>query len=187
MDRKAFIRSSIAAILSKNLLIKPMEPQTFFFKDDGKIPNSKYPLLVYKKAFTETSDAAWLEKKFKQNNWTNSWRNGVFTYHHFHSISHEVLGVYAGTALLQMGGENGEKIRVSAGDILVIPAGVGHKKLESSTDFAVVGAYPNGSDYDVLTGEPGERPQADQNIAAVPKPEADPVLGQNGSLLKLWS
>jgi uncharacterized protein YjlB len=165
------------------------QPETFYFKDDGKIPNSKFPLLVYKNAFTERSlkGAAWLEERFEKNKWTNSWRNGVFTYHHYHSISHEVLGVYAGDALLHMGGENGEKIKVSAGDILVIPAGVGHKKLESSPDFAVVGAYPDGRDYDILRGEPGDRPKAINNIAKVPLPDYDPLTGQNEGLLKIWT
>lgn len=165
------------------------QPETFYFKDDGKIPNSKFPLLVYKNAFTERSlkGAAWLEERFEKNKWTNSWRNGVFTYHHYHSISHEVLGVYAGDALLHMGGENGEKIKVSAGDILVIPAGIGHKKLESSPDFAVVGAYPDGRDYDILRGEPGDRPKAMNNIAKVPLPDYDPLTGKNEGLLKIWT
>lgn len=164
------------------------QPETFYFKDDGKIPNSKFPLLVYKNAFTEKSleGASWLEKQFAKNNWTNSWRNGVFSYHHYHSISHEVLGVYAGNALLHMGGENGQKLEVSAGDVLIIPAGVGHKRLKSSHDFAVVGAYPNGSDYDILRGEPGDRPKAQQNIAKVPLPDYDPLTGKDEGLLKIW-
>lgn len=165
-----------------------VKPETFHFSDDGKIPNSRFPLVVYKNAFPERGlkGAAWIEEKFRSNNWTNSWRNGVFPYHHYHSISHEVLAVYAGSALLHMGGENGRKMEVKAGDILLIPAGVGHKKLESSADFAVVGAYPNGSDYDVLRGEPGDRPKAQQNIAQVPLPELDPLYGKNGGLLKIW-
>lgn len=98
-----------------------------------------------------------------------------------------MLGVYAGDALLHMGGENGKKIKVSAGDILVIPAGVGHKKLKSSPDFAVAGAYPNGSDYDILRGEPGDRPKALNNIAKVPVPDYDPLTGKNEGLLKIWA
>ncbi|WP_420147822.1 cupin domain-containing protein [Spirosoma sp.] len=165
-----------------------IEPETFLFKDDGKIPNSKYPLLLYRKAFQATGSAGalGLEEHFAANNWTNSWRNGVFTYHHYHSTTHEVLGVYSGSALLQLGGEKGEKVRVQAGDIVVIPAGVGHKKLESSADFGVVGAYPDGRNYDTLRGEPGERPQADKNIAAVPLPATDPFLGKRGGLGDFW-
>ncbi|MRS64733.1 cupin domain-containing protein [Larkinella terrae] len=164
------------------------QPETFAFKDDGSIPNSKYPLLLYRKAFSETGSAgaSWLEQRFSANNWTNSWRNGVFPYHHYHSISHEVLGVYSGSALLHLGGEKGQKVRVAAGDIIVIPAGVGHKKLEASADFGVVGAYPDGRDYDILRAEPGDRPKADQNIAAVLLPETDPLLGKREGLKDLW-
>ncbi|MFD1142694.1 cupin domain-containing protein [Larkinella insperata] len=164
------------------------EPEAHLFKDDGTIPNSRYPLLIYHNAFSETGSAgaSWLEKRFAANNWTNSWRNGVFPYHHYHSISHEVLGVYSGSALLHLGGEQGEKIRVKTGDVVVIPAGVGHKRLDASADFGVVGAYPDGRDYDVLRGQPGDRPKADQNIAAVPLPQTDPLLGRESGLVRIW-
>ncbi|MBE9463040.1 cupin [Dyadobacter sp. UP-52] len=162
--------------------------ETYFFKDDGLIPNSKYPLILYKNAFNEkgTKAGTWLEEHFRQNNWTNSWRNGVFTYHHYHSISHEVLGIYDGSATLLLGGESGQKLKISAGDIIVIPAGVGHKNLESSSDFKVLGAYPNGMDYDILRGKPEERKQADKNIASVPFPDSDPFLGKNEGLREIW-
>ena len=150
------------------------------------IPNSHYPLLVYRRAVPASSGASELETRFAANNWTNAWRNGVFPYHHYHSITHEVLGVYSGSARLQLGGEQGQTVSVQAGDVLVIPAGVGHKKLESSADFGVVGAYPDGRNYDVLRGKPGERPQADKNIAAVPIPASDPVLGKQGGVVDLW-
>ena len=163
-----------------------IQPETFYFKDDGKIPNSKYPLLVYRGALTTGLTATKLQKHFATNNWTNSWDNGVYSFHHYHSTSHEVLGVYAGSALLHMGGENGEKVKVQAGDILVIPAGVGHKNLGASNDFGVVGAYPDGRDWDLLKGEPGERPKADKNIAALPLPDFDPFLGKSEGLRKLW-
>lgn len=164
-----------------------MEPEKYYFKDDGKIPNNKLPLLLYKNVFSKTGSegADWLEKRFSENNWTNSWRNGVYDFHHYHSITHEVLGIYSGTALLHLGGEEGEKIEVSAGQVLVIPAGVGHKKIESD-NFRVVGAYPDGRDYDMNRGEEGERPKADKNIALVPVPDADPVLGKDEGLPKIW-
>lgn len=163
-----------------------MKPQEFIFKDDGKIPNNKLPLLLYKNAFTKRGDAGavWLEKKFKENNWRNSWRNGVFDYHHYHSNTHEVLGVFSGKALLQLGGETGEKIEVEAGNVLVIPAGVGHKNL-GGEDFKVVGAYPNGMDHDMNYGKEEERPEVDENIAAVPLPENDPLQGKEG-LPGIW-
>lgn len=165
-----------------------MKPDTFYLEDDGQIPNNSLPLLVYRDVFDDrgSEGARWLEKRFRQNNWTNSWRNGVFSYHHYHSNTHEVLGVYLGSAKLHMGGESGINIDVSAGDIIIIPAGVGHKNLGSSRDFGVVGAYPNGSSYDLKTGKARERPQADRNIKQVPKPATDPLTGEDGGLLEIW-
>ncbi len=164
-----------------------MKPEKFFFKDDGSIPNNKLPMLLYKNAFRERGEegADWLEERFAENNWKNSWRNGVYDYHHYHSITHEVLGVYSGKALLHLGGEAGEKIEVTAGDIIVIPAGVGHKNL-GSDNFKIVGAYPNGSDYDMNYGKEGERPGADKNIASLAIPENDPLLGKNGGVPEIW-
>lgn len=161
--------------------------KTLFFKDDGTIPNSRYPLLLYRRAFSAMADegAAWLEKHFAANNWTNSWRNGVYAFHHYHSTSHEVLGVYNGSALLHLGGEHGQKVKVEAGDIIVIPAGVGHKNL-GSDNLGIVGAYEDGRNWDVNKGLPGERPKIDENITALPKPKTDPLTGNSGGLLTHW-
>ncbi len=164
-----------------------MKPETYVFEDDGTIPNNNLPLLLYRKVIQETGDAAakWFEERFAENNWKSSWRNGVFDYHHYHSNTHEVLGVYQGEAELQLGGEKGQKMKVFAGDVIVIPAGVAHKNL-GSKNFGVVGAYPEGRSHDINTGKEGERPGADKNISAVPVPEADPIQGKNSGLAAIW-
>jgi len=160
----------------------------FYFQDDGKIPNSKYPLLLYRNVIEKSGDksADWLENTFNNNNWTNSWRWGVYDFHHYHSNTHEVLGVYLGKAKLLLGGEQGKIFDVKTGDVIVIPAGVGHKCLSHSVDFGVVGAYPDGASADMNKGEPHERPQADENIRQVPLPKTDPLHGPHGGLLDIW-
>jgi len=192
MKRKQFL--SLAGLSAAGLLVHRkafsmagITPETLYFQDDGSIPNSKFPLLVYRKAFTATGDegAAWLEQTFAANNWTNSWRNGIYPFHHYHSTSHEVLGVYSGSALVHLGGEKGKKVKIQAGDIIVIPAGVGHKNLESE-NLGIVGAYPDGRSWDIMRGEPGERPKADQNIAAIPFPATDPLQGKSEGVPKIW-
>jgi uncharacterized protein YjlB len=162
-------------------------PEQLLFKDDGSIPNSHFPLLLYRNVFSARNDygAGWLENAFAANNWTNSWRNGIYSFHHYHSTSHEVLGIYSGSALVHLGGEQGRKVEIHAGDIIVIPAGVGHKNIESD-DLGVVGAYPEGRSWDINRGLPGERPRTDQNIAALPIPAADPLLGPHAGLLNYW-
>jgi uncharacterized protein YjlB len=165
-----------------------VEPERFSFKDDGVFPNSVLPVLLYRQAFvTEASDrASVVEQRFAENDWTNSWRNGVYSFAHYHSTTHEALGVYCGAATLRLGGDHGKNVEVHAGDVIVIPAGVAHQKIRASEDFAVVGAYPDGREWDLLRGLPGERPKADRNIAALPIPDNDPIYGPEGPLRQSW-
>lgn len=165
-----------------------LKVEKYHFEDDGDIPNSKYPLVIYRDTFSdlERKPADWLEQKFASNDWSNAWRWGVYDFHHYHSNTHEVLGVFKGWALLQLGGEKGKKIKVQAGDIIVIPAGVGHKCIEAGEGFEVVGAYPNGLKPDMNKGKAGERPQVDKNIAEVRFPDSDPLLGRGAGIINLW-
>jgi uncharacterized protein YjlB len=162
-------------------------PLPFTFADDGTFPNSRLPLLLYEAAIApgEASPET-LERLFTENGWPPHWRSGVYPFHHYHSISHGTLGIARGTARLLLGGPAGQEFDVAAGDVIVIPAGVAHRRLSAGGDFLVVGAYPPGMDWDLLKGKPGDRPRADENIAAVPRPETDPVVGRDGGLLKLW-
>src|SRR5205809_2268090 len=165
-----------------------VQPEQFSFKDDGIFPNSVLPLLFYHQALiTKNKDPASIfEQRFVRNDWTNSWRDGVYSFPHYHSTSHEVLGVYSGAATLRLGGEHGKDVEVQAGDVIVIPAGVAHQNIGASNDFGVVGAYPECRKWDLLRGLPGERPKADHNIAALPMPENDQIYGVEGPLRRIW-
>ena len=144
---------------------------------------------MYRQAVTLPADnpATVFEDFFNANGWPAAWRNGIHPFHHFHSTAHEALGVYRGTATARFGGEDGVDLTVSAGDVIIIPAGVGHKALEASADFGVVGAYPAGSGPDLRRGAPGERPATLDAIARVPVPARDPVHGSEGPLHAHWS
>ena len=164
-----------------------MEIIKHFLQDDGTFPNNEnLPLIIYRGAIEIKNGASDIEKVFHDNEWGNSWRNGIFSYHHYHSTAHEVLGIYQGTVKAQLGGPDGITAELEAGDVVLIPAGVAHKNLGSSTDFACVGAYPPGQDYDMNYGKIGERPSADKNIRKVPIPNNDPVEGKQGPLVKEW-
>ncbi len=164
--------------------------ETHIFEDDGRIPNNpELPLLVYQGALSGTDDPdSAFRAMLAENGWGGAWRNGVFPYHHYHSTSHEVLGVVGGGATLTFGGPSGVTLDVDAGDVVVIPAGVGHKNEGSDTGFAVVGAYPRGQEsYDLRTGEAGERPGVIENIHNVALPERNPVFGEDGPLVEHWN
>ncbi len=157
-----------------------------YLNSDEEMPNNpNLPLLFYQGGIHKRTDTC--ANVFGENNWTNAWKNGVFDYHHFHSNTHEVLGIVSGTASILFGGENGIKIEVNKGDVVVIPAGVAHKKESSSEDFQVVGAYPNGMIPDLKTGKADERKEAIENIKNVPFPTTDPLQGRYGPLVEIWS
>jgi uncharacterized protein YjlB len=162
------------------------EPSTYTFDDDGGIPNSRLAVLVYHRV-SDARDPSSAEQLFARNGWSGAWRNGIYSYHHFHSTAHEVLAVVAGSASVTLGGPSfGRGFEVSAGDVLVLPAGTGHCNEGSSDDFLVVGAYPGGMDWDLRRGDPAEHDEVLENIRRVPLPDADPVLGEGGGLVGIW-
>jgi uncharacterized protein YjlB len=163
-----------------------VEPETHRFEDDGGIPNSRLPVLIYH-GVEAAHDAGRCEELFDSNGWVPDWRDGIFSFHHFHSIAHEVLGIVAGTATVTLGGPNGRSFEVGEGDVLVLPAGTGHCNEGSSPDLLVIGAYPDGMPWDLRRGDPAEHDEAVANIEKVPLPRADPVDGESGALPRLWT
>ena len=167
--------------------INLVEPAAFLFEDDGTIPNSpRLPLLFYPGAFGDVTPEL-IEETFHANQWSNNWRASVFPFPHYHAEAHEALGCFCGTATIQLGGENGIEQKVKPGDVVVIPAGVGHERLDATGDFTMVGAYPPEQEPDLQRGEPNERKWVIESIAKVPLPVADPVFGVDGPLMKAWS
>jgi uncharacterized protein YjlB len=165
-----------------------IKPLTFDFEDDGLIPNNVLPLLVYKRAIDvgRTEPEQTIEDVFGANGWGEMWRNGIYDYQHYHATVHEALGVARGKALVLFGGESGEAIELAAGDVAILPAGTGHKRLFASHDFSVVGAYPPGPKMQVTRPTPENYRKALTTIPKVKVPPSDPVFGGDGALLRLW-
>lgn len=164
------------------------KPELYVLPDDGVFPNSRLPVIYYPGVLTlpKLFAGGYIRNLFAKNNWGNNWRAGIYTYHHYHSITHEVIGVVKGETLVQLGGENGISLFIEKGDVLIIPAGVAHMNLGKENDVTVIGGYPGGRDYDIKYGNEGERPGSDENIAGVPLPETDPVSGNKGMLSHFW-
>jgi uncharacterized protein YjlB len=156
---------------------------------DGAIPNHpRWPLLIYPAAvaIAGADPAVLFEAMFTRNGWPAAWRNGVFPFHHYHSNAHEALGIYSGEVTVQFGGEAGVTVVARPGDVIVLPAGTGHKKLASSGALGVVGAYPVGADPDTCM-PPFARGKKNAAAAAnVPLPIGDPVFGKTGPLFEYW-
>ena len=163
-------------------------PSMYILKDNGKFPNSRFPVLHYPGAVSVPVlfAAQRITSLFKRNGWTNNWRDGIYTYAHYHSNTHEAMAVIRGRTTLQLGGEAGTFIKMQKGDLLIIPAGVAHKNMGHQKDVICIGGYPEGTDFDMNTGQPGERPATDAAIAAVPLPANGPLCPET-ELFAIWS
>ena len=155
------------------------------FSPKEAAPNSRFPLLVYRGAVTldpGTDPAETIISIFRQHNWLNNWRYpGIYDYYHFHSTSHEVLGVAQGEMTLRLGGEDEADVSFAAGDVIVMPAGVSHAFIDGTSDILVVGGYADGRDWDLLRD--GMVSEADWRAAlklimSLPIPDRDPVTGE---------
>lgn len=170
-------------------LREKVEPEQHHFADDGRTPNNRLPLLIYRQAvrFDDFDPAAVFERLFARHGWRDSWRDGIYPFNHFHSATHEVLGIARGRAKIRFGGSKGRDIAVSAGDVIVLPAGTGHRRIAASSNLLVVGAYPAHGDYDEPKATAAAHDEAVKRIQAVRLPSFDPVHGRGGPLRRLWS
>jgi uncharacterized protein YjlB len=172
--------------------LREVEVKSFAFADDGRVPNNpSWPFLVYPQAVRldgASDPSAMFEAIFVKNGWGNGmWRNGVYPFVHYHSMIHEVLGVARGRARVRFGGDDGAEIEIVAGDAALLPAGTGHQRLEASSDFLIVGAYPAQGEYDLCrAGNPEDRVRALKTIPKKAKPKSDPLFGPDGPLTTLW-
>lgn len=161
--------------------------QILMFEPNGWVPNNpRLPVLVYPDAIAiQGGDTAVLiEALFSANGWPPQWRYGIYSYHHYHTEGHEVLGVASGQAQLMLGGPDEHVLEVKAGDVLLLPAGTGHCNLHSSEDFLVIGAYPPGQQADICREAPS--PVQLTKIDNLPFPDRDPVQGSDGAVARYW-
>ncbi|OIW25386.1 hypothetical protein CONLIGDRAFT_622957 [Coniochaeta ligniaria NRRL 30616] len=157
----------------------------------ARLPNSQAtgkPLLIYRSAFRPsgavTPDAVEAHLQ-KVGAVVPQWRYGMYPTTHFHSTAHEVLVVVRGRARLCFGGEgNPERVEreVGVGDVVVIPAGVGHRLLEDLGGFEMVGSYMPGCEWDMCYGREGEEDKV-RGIKGLGWFGRDPVYGDEGPVL----
>lgn len=165
----------------------PVRIESFILRANDWVPNNpNLPVIVYRNALSISGDdpAAIFESLFQRNGWPPQWRNGVYPFHHYHTMGHEVLGFYGGHARLMLGGAGARDVEVRAGDIALLPSGTGHMNMDSSPDFAVVGAYPPGQDFDIVRQAPNGPQRA--RLASLPFPASDPVMGTRGPTTREW-
>ena len=154
-------------------------PEQYTSRPNGMLPNSRFPLLVYRGAVPGGAEA--VRDRFRANGWLNNWRYpGIYTYPHFHSTTHECLGCAAGWMEVELFGRGGTRVRIEAGDVIVMPAGVSHQMVGNSDDVMMIGGYPEGRDWDNIQEDhitEETRRAAAKRIMMLPIPARDPVTG----------
>lgn len=171
--------------------VRARKANAYAFADDHETPNNpKLPLIHYRSPVRLDGDfdpAAIFEVLFTSNGWKDSWRDGIYDFNHFHTQTHEVLGIARGNAKVRFGGQRGRTLSLNAGDVIVLPAGTGHRRISASRNLLVVGAYPgNDGNYDEPKPHDVDIEEARAAIKRAPLPASDPVYGRNGGLRKIW-
>jgi uncharacterized protein YjlB len=147
----------------------------------GDVPNSPLPALLFRSvlAASRRLKAEAFRKIFRQNGWVGIWTDTIYDYTHFHSNAHEVLGIAEGKVTLRIGGETGRLLKLEAGDMLVLPAGVGHRRVSHDERLRVVGAYPRGQAH-------FDMKRKGRRVPRVALPQTDPIEGENGAVPRIW-
>ena len=159
-------------------------PISLLIPGRGDFPGSSLPVVIYRKALP--ADPVAMLRRFAAQGWTNGWTNGIYDFDHFHSIAHEVLGIASGWVEVSLGAGAGPTLRLAAGDVIALPAGVAHRNMGAAADLLVAGAYDRGRDWDLRRGDPAEAASVRAAMAAVPLPRQDPVADGPGRLPALW-
>lgn len=159
------------------------------FAANGAVPNNPaLPVLLIRGALAPDLGPEAILDRYRHNGWTGLWTWTVFDYHHFHPASHEALTVASGAADLILGGPGGRELHVTAGDMIVLPAGTGHCRVAATGNFSVCGAYPPGQENPQIVRAENNtpRPEDVDTIAATPHPKTDPLFGVDGPLTAHW-
>jgi uncharacterized protein YjlB len=153
--------------------------ESLFLADDGALPNNpRLPALIWRGALPADAGPEASEALFAENGWLPAWRDGIHPYHHYHPNAHEALAIVRGCVRVQLGGAQGPVLDLAAGDVVALPAGVGHCNLAASDDLLVVGAYPPGAQPQTCRAEPARHAESARAIAALADPPGDPVQGR---------
>ena len=119
------------------------KPELFRFRDDGETPNNpRLPLVVYRGAvrLIAVTIAAVFEETFARHGWRDLWRDGVYDFLHFHSGTHEVLGIARGRVTVHSAAQG--RTNLGRGRRRGAAGRTGHRRIRASRDLLVVGAIP---------------------------------------------
>ncbi|KAF2123429.1 hypothetical protein P153DRAFT_391522 [Dothidotthia symphoricarpi CBS 119687] len=169
-------------------------PEQYTLPKTTNVPNSILPALIYRNVLPASINSE-LAKQFCENNdWEKRGEWGEIKIPHFHPNTHECYAIIRGTSRLALGrakqdaGTDGVEVDVSAGDVVVVPAGVSHRSLSSNDGYRYIGVYPKAAprwrNNHCEGDESMEELSVEINNVAIP--DSDPVFGLHGPLCQIW-
>ncbi|KAL1632464.1 hypothetical protein SLS56_003542 [Neofusicoccum ribis] len=171
----------------------PQEPEIYRFEPTADTPNNVLPVLVYRSAFSTSVPLGEIRNVLQSNKWFSDGYSEASKTPIFHSKTHEAHVIIKGRCQLLVGGTQygpppGQMIYLSAGDIVVFPAGISHCLVESE-GYEFIAFYPEKSakrDNCEPRASPKEMKQYNKNIGKVAVPKYDPIGGKEGPLVEIW-
>lgn len=162
-------------------------PSLHVLEPDDGIANSRLPLAFWKGRLpVEARDGEKACALFRANGWGGTWVYTVYPFWHFHTHGHEALACVSGTARIGFGGDHGIEVEVAVGDVCIIPAGVGHKRLRASEDFLMAGSYPPGQEGNIVRPGDLDNEGIAGEIAGLDLPATDPISGEADGIVAIW-
>ncbi|CAM1508391.1 Fc.00g052390.m01.CDS01 [Cosmosporella sp. VM-42] len=171
------------------------KPETYDFFQTEFVPNNKLPVLVYRSVLPQPHNEETATEFVQGNGWLKGGTWGAIPRHHFHPNTHECYAVFRGSSTLLIGvgplenQSKGTAIRMDAGDVIILPAGVAHCSKDFQDDYRYIGAYPEGAPKwrNEFCRDQEQCQTLRAEAEAVPVPDWDPVGGHEGHLHRLWS
>jgi uncharacterized protein YjlB len=162
--------------------------------------------IAQKETITTSSMATAVESHLSQIDAVRpAWKYTMYRQHHYHSNTNEILCVvsrrgaevgFGGSNESNKSGNEGKVVvKVGRGDVIVVPAGVGHALLRELDDvedgdedqgkFEMVGSYPVGAEgWDMCMGDEKEKDGKEwENVRKVGWFSRDPIYGDQGPVL----
>ncbi|EKG21663.1 hypothetical protein MPH_00973 [Macrophomina phaseolina MS6] len=173
--------------------LAPLEPEIYRFERTPDTPNNVLPVLVYRSAFSTATAIGEVRNVISTNKWHADGHVEANSTPIFHTKTHVLHAIIRGKCQLLVGGTQygpppGQMIYLSAGDIIVYPAGVSHCLVESQ-DYEFIAFYPEKSakrdDCECRASASAMKTYL-KNIDRVAVPKHDPVHGKEGPLVEIW-